>query len=164
MVAPVAQCRENGNLACIRQTSALQGPDEFHAGTAQERIGGFFLSDGKGNSRTLRSAQASGVGDALLYIQIAGFAGKRKGQVVARVFMCTINERVVRQFGQPMQRMVQLRDGSFEVFSAARTKHHIAAKQHMRRNEGDMIVKVPGDLDDIEYGVNRLKPQLVALT
>ncbi len=45
---------------------------------------------------------------------------------------------------------MQLCQSSFEILAAARAKHHISAKQHLRRDECNVIVEVAGNFDDIE--------------
>ena len=60
--------------------------------------------------------------------------------------------------------MVELRCCTFEILAAACTEHDITAKNLLWGNEGDVIVKVTGYLDDVELGVDSIEPQRVAFS
>ncbi len=60
--------------------------------------------------------------------------------------------------------MKQLRKRSLEIPATAGAKHDISAEHRSPGDEGDVIVEVPGYLNDLKRDVQHIKAQVVALT
>ena len=164
MFAPVAQGRENGQFAGIRQAASTQGLDEFLTGAAQKGVGRLLQSDGERDGRAVCRAQKASLGETALDIGIGRLASKREGQVVGGVFVRAIDKRIVGQGGQTLQRMLQLRERPLEIPAAACAEHDISAEHHSRSDEGDVIIEVSGYLDDVEYGIQHIQSKPITLT
>ena len=113
----------------------------------------------KGTVGSFCTAQGARFLDTALDLGIVRLAGLREGQVVGGVFVGAIDQGIVGQGGQALQGMVQLGQRSLEIPAAAGAEHHVAAKQHSRGDEGDVVVEVAGYFDDVEFDVQYVQPQ-----
>ena len=154
LVPPFAQSRKYAKFAGVRQALPLQGADEFRLGAAQEGVGGFFQRDAGGQGGLGGRALLRDLFDAPLHIGVMRFAGQREAQVGGGVFVRAIHAGVTGQLREALQGVKQLRGRTFEVPAAACAEQRIAAKQDARdevgRDEGEVIVEVAGDFEDIE--------------
>ena len=134
------------------------------SGWVQRRKGLVAFSSAMVEGRVIWFAARSclGGGDALFHGGIIRFAGQREAQVGGGVFVGAIHAGGIGQLCEALQGMVQLRRRPLEVPAAARAEQHVAAEQYSRRDERDVIVKVAGDLDDVECDAGRGQLELVA--
>ena len=100
--------------------------------------------------------------DAPLHVRVMRFAGQREAQVGGGVFVRAIHAGVAGQLREALQGVMQLRGRAFEIPAAACAEQHIAAKQNAGCDEGEVVVEVAGDFEDVEIDAGRVEFEPVA--
>jgi hypothetical protein len=163
IVFPGSHGSEYAQLTGVGQVVLLQGTDDFRLGAAQKWVGGFFHCDGGGQGDLVCRAQLLGGGDALFHGGVTWFAGQRETQVGGGVLVGAIDAGGIGQHDQTRKGMVQLCRRSFKVSAAACAEQHVSAEQDAGCDKCDVVVDMPGNLDDVELGAKSLQLEVVTL-
>lgn len=95
-------------------------------------------------------AQLFGGLTALLQVGIPRFAGQRKFQVRAGIFVPAIRAGGIGQFCQAPQGLEQEFGRAFEISAASGAEQRVSAKDDYGGDKGDMVIDVTRNLDDVE--------------